>query len=284
MRRTTYLTVALVAIGCNNPAYFDGAERLVIDAAAIDMAQAEGATNAHPLLGTYVQTEYWLDFRPPTAAQLAALRPAGAMPADMTPWVRRDALSVAVEWTLTNDSDGPLRAFVTLDGATEFFDYNPIAMFGAAGGEEEDEVQFPSLLGWYPRDLAAGEVLRGQFREDELVEAMYDLDVLSRFCGGPLAVLNNSSEANPIGTEGVPADAEFAGLVMLRLTLGASGPARLDYSVRLRETSERLYDSRRDVRRWDPMPEPFQLPTVAAVGGGGSGGAMDMCDDSGGAG
>lgn len=284
MRRATSIACLLVAFGCNNPAYYEGAERLVIDAAALEMAQMEGAANAHPLLGAYVQTEYWMDFRPPTEAQLAELRPDGAMPADMTPWVRRDQLTMSVEWTLTNQSDGPLRAFVTLDGATEFFDYNPIAMFGAAGGAEEDEVQFPSLIGWYPRDLGPGEVVRGQFREDELREAMYDLDVLSRFCGGPLAVLNNSSEANPVGTDGVPDGAVIAGLVMLRLTLGANAPARLDYSLRLRQSSDILYDSRRDDRRWDPMPEPFELPTAAAAAGGTSGGAMDMCDDSGGAG
>jgi hypothetical protein len=113
-------------------------------------------------------------------------------------------------------------------------------------------------------------------------EAMYDLDVLSRFCGGPLAVLYHRSEADPIGTEGVPDDAVIAGMVLLRLTLGTDQPSTLEYSVRLREQSDIIYDSARDDRRYEVMPEPYALAGAAAADTGGSGGAMDQCEGTGG--
>ncbi|MFO0636783.1 MAG: hypothetical protein U0168_28465 [Nannocystaceae bacterium] len=270
--------------GCNNPAYYQGAQTLRVSAADVAAAAEEGADNANPTIGAYVQGEYWLDFRNPTDAELAALQPPGTMPAEQTPWVKRDDLTVSVPWTLTNDGDAPLRAWVLLDGATEFYDYNPIAGFGAAGGEDEDEVQFPSLLGFTPRMVEPGATLEGEFREDDLREAMYDLDAITRFCAGPLAVLNHRHEADPIGTAEVPTDAVFAGAVMLRLTLGASGPATLKYSVRLRQSEGIIFDSARDQRRYDVEPELYVLPTTASAMGGGSSGGMDtmaVCDDGG---
>ncbi len=278
----TGLACTLVGTGCNNPAYYPGATRLVVRAADIAAAAEDGAANANPTVGAYVQGEYWLDFRDPTDAELAALRPPGSTPMEQDPWVRRDELTISVPWTLTNDSDQPLRAWVTLDGATEFYDYNPIAGFGAAGGEEEEEVQFPSLLGFTPIMLEPHEVREGEFREDDLREAMYDLDAVTRFCAGPLAVLNHRHEADPIGTDAVPSDAVLAGAVMLRLTLGASAPASLEYAVRLRESEGIIFDSARDARRYETMPELYVLPSAAAAMAGGSTGAdMAVCDDGG---
>jgi hypothetical protein len=280
--RTSGALAFLALCACNNPAYYAGATRIVIDADALAAAQGEEAMNANPTIGAYGQAEYWLDFRSPSAAQLADLQPAGAEPAEQIPWVRREDLTMSVPWTLTNRSDNPMRAWVLLDGATEFYDYNPIAMYGQAGGAEEEEIQFPSLLGFTPIMLEPGEVKRGEFREDDMAEAMYDLDVLSRFCGGPLAVLNHRSEADPIGTEGVPGDAVIAGIVLLRLTLGTDQPAILEYSVRLRESDEIIFDSARDEQRFEPMPQPYAIAGGGMGDTGGSGGAMDMCEGSGG--
>lgn len=284
MRRLPIVALALLVLpACNNPAYYPGATRIVIDEAALAAAGEEEAANANPTIGAYAQAEYWLDFRPPSPAELDDLQPAGAMPAEQTPWVRRDELTISVPWTLTNESDNPMRAWVLLDGATEFYDYNPIADYGQAGGEEAEEIQFPSLLGFTPITVGPGEVVRGEFREDDMEEAMYDLDVLSRFCGGPLAVLYHRSEADPIGTEGVPADAVIAGIVLLRLTLGADQPSTLEYSVRLRESEDIIYDSARDDRRYEPMPQPYVLAGQAAAGDtGGAEAGMDMCEGTGG--
>jgi len=276
------LAAASLLAACNNPAFYPGATRIVIDADALAAAQGEEATSANPTIGAYGQAEYWLDFRPPSTAELAELQPAGATPAEQIPWVRRDELTISVPWTLTNRSDAPMRAWVLLDGATEFYDYNPIAMYGQAGGAEEDEIQFPSLLGFTPIMVGPNEVVRGEFREDDMREAMYDLDVLSRFCGGPLAVLYHRSEADPIGTEGVPDDAVIAGMVLLRLTLGTDQPSTLEYSVRLRESEDIIFDSARDERRYEVMPEPYAIAGGAAGGSGGSDGATDMCEDTGG--
>jgi hypothetical protein len=235
----------------------------------------------NPTIGAYVQGEYWLDFRDPSADELAELQPMGSMPAEQTPWVRAEDLTISVTWKVTNETDAPLTAWVLLDGATEFYDYDPISTFGAAGGEDEDEVQYPSLLGFTPRKVAPGQVLEGEFREDDLREAMYDLDVITRFCGGPLAVLNHRHEADPIGTDAVPSDAVLAAAVMLRLTLGASGPASLEYGVRLRQSEAKIYDSARDERRYETEPEAYMLPSAPVAVDTGTGGEMPMCEDGG---
>lgn len=282
IRSSLLLALALpgcILGGCNNPAYYKGAQRIAVTSDDIAAASAEDSMTGNPTIGAYTQGEYWLDFRPPTDAQLEELQPAGAMPAEQTPWIQRDDLTMSVPWRLTNETDSAIVAWVLLDGATEWYDYDPISTFGAAGGAEEDEIQFPSLLGFTPRTLQPNQVLEGEFREDDLREAMYDLDVITRFCGGPLAVLNHRHEADPIGTDGVPADATIAGAVMLRLTLGASGPATLDYDVRLRQSEAKIFDSARDSRRFEAEPEPYELPSAAAAMGGTSGGDdMAMCE------
>lgn len=266
-------SLSLAAGACNNPAFYQGAQRLVVRAADVEAAAAEDSTTGNPTIGAYKQSEYWLDFREPTDAQLADLQPAGAMPSEQEPWVRRGDVTASIAWTLTNDSDAPLTAWVLLDGATEFFDYDPISTYGAAGGAEEEEIQYPSLAGFTPRQLGPNEVLRGEFREDDIDEAMYDLDAVTRFCAGPLAVLNHRHEADPLGTDVVPTDAVIAAAVMLRITLGASGPASLEYNVRLREPGEKIFDSARDKRRYEVMPQPYALPSAAAAAGATSGGS-----------
>jgi hypothetical protein len=257
---------ACAAAGCNNPAFYNGLERLEIDSAALAAAAEEGSDAAGPPdIGAFVQTEYWIDYGEPTAAELLALQPEGAEPVDMVPWIQRDDLEISVSWTVTNESDQPVRAWVTLDGATEFYDWNPIEMYGLGGGEDADELAFPSLLGYFPRNLEPREVQSGEFREDDLSEAMYDLDVLTRFCGGPFAVLNNRSEADPRGTEAVPPDATIAGPAMLRLTLGGDGPLSLEYAIRFRDRAGVLFDATRDTRRYDVVPEPYVPAGVAVV-------------------
>lgn len=257
------LTTALVA--CNNPAFYEGAQRLRVTSADIAAAGEEASMTGNPTIGAYVQSEYWLDFRAPTDAELDALQPAGEPVAELQPWVGAGEITAAIPWTLTNDSDAPITAWVLLDGATEFYDYDPISTYGAAGGDEEDEIQYPSLVGFTPRQLAPNEVLRGEFREDDIREAIYDLDGITRYCAGPLAVLNHRHEADPIGTDVIPDDAPLASAVMLRVTLGASGPATLEYAVRIREAGDKVFDSARDDARYETMPEPYALPGGGAM-------------------
>ncbi len=251
---------ALVA-GCAPPTgYYEGFAPLELRAADIDPEMA------HPVIGNFVQQEYWLDFRAPAPDELAELRPEGSTPMEQIPWIRRDDLEVSVTYRLENTSDGPIRAFVLLDGATEFFDWDPVGLYGMAGGEDAEETPFPSLLGLTPLELEAGEVLEGEFREDDLREAMLDLDVLTRFCGGPFAVLYNRSEVDPVGMEAVPEDAVIAGMGMVRMTLGATGPARLDYAIRVRDRSERIFDARRDNLRYEFVPEPYVPAALLGAG------------------
>lgn len=211
LRTTASLTPALaMLVACNNPAFYEGAQVLRVTADDIAAASEEDSMTGNPTIGAYVQSEYWLDFRAPTDAELAELQPAGTPIAEQRPWVGAGEVTAAIPWTLTNDSDAPITAWVLLDGATEFYDYDPISTYGAAGGEDEEEIQYPSLAGFTPRQLAPGEVMRGEFREDDLREAIYDLDGITRYCAGPLAVLNHRHEADPIGTDVIPDDAPLA--------------------------------------------------------------------------
>ena len=202
-----------------------------------------------------------------TDADFASLGDVDGEPSVQNPWIKADDIDIAVEWTLTNDTDQPLTAWVMLDGASEFYDWNPVEMYGMAGGEDGDEIAFPSLLGFTPLRLEPNEVMRGEFREDDIREAMYDLDVLTRFCGGPLALLYNRSEVDPVGTEYVPDDAVIAGFYMMRLTLGTNGPAHLEYGLRIRDRAEVLYDAndpdydtRYEAEPEDYIPAGFAAP------------------------
>jgi len=244
------LLAGLGLSGCTDIAYYDGFETLRID--------SDTAATEHPLFTYWVQTEYHLDYAPPVSdADVASMGDPDAEPAARNPWLEAGDLDIEVAWSLTNDSDDDLTAWVMLDGASEFYDWNPIPLYGMSGDDEE--IPFPTLLGFTPLELDPGQTLRGVFREDDLREAMYDLDVLTRFCGGPFAVLYNRHEVDPVGTDYVPQDARIAGLYMMRLTLGTNGPAHLDYGLRLRDRDDVLFDADAPDydQRFEAEPEEF---------------------------
>ncbi len=251
--------LALTVPGCTDIAYYPGYESLVVD--------SDTPATEHPLFTYWVQTEYDLDYAPPvTDAEIESLGEADAEPSERDPWIEAGDVDMEIAWSLTNDSDDDIRAWVMLDGASEFYDWNPISMFGATGDDEE--IPFPTLLGFTPLDLAAGETLRGEFREDDLREAAYDLDVMTRFCGGPLAVLYNRHEVDPTGTEYVPDDATIAGLYRIRLTLGTDGPAHLEYGIRVRDRAQVLFDANSPDydARFEAEPEIYVPAALAPTG------------------
>jgi hypothetical protein len=247
--------IVVTASSCSQPAYFDGFETLRIDNDLI--AEQASLEFPHPLFPYWVQTEYFLDYGAPTDAELEALQLAGADPDAVKPWIDSDDLEISVQWKVVNTGDSTLRAFVLLDGATEFFDWDPVPMFGMAGGADAEELPFPSLAGNTPLEIKPGESLSGEFREDDLREAMVDLDVMTRYCGSPFSLLYNRGEVEPLGMEYVKEDAVFAGPYMLRLTLGGNGPATLDYALRVRDRDEVLFDGKEDDDRFDPEPDPW---------------------------
>ncbi|GEM_PF-2674778 len=248
----------LVALpGCDHQTYFAGPQQLEIE------AQAEAGT--HPLFPVFVQLQHPLDFGAPSASELDRLQSGGDEPAAQDPWIRAQDLDITVQWRLENHSDAQITAWVMLDGATEFFDWNPIQIYGQGGGEEADEIPLPSLLGFYPRTIAAHEVVYGEFRDDDLREATFDLDVLTRFCGGPFALLHNRHEADSTGTEKVPENAQLAGMTSLRITLAATGAATLDYSIRVRDHNNVLFDGNQDNRHYETSPTVYVPAGIAAA-------------------
>ena len=98
-------------------------------------------------------------------------------PAVVVPYVRYGDLEVSVEWVIKNltDTDGSAR--IHLNGANQFFAYDPRLVILSG---EDDAPPSPPLLGDVPLAIPAHGELRGLFREDELREAAFDLDQITR--------------------------------------------------------------------------------------------------------
>ena len=104
----TFMAAAAVAAfsGCSgSPAYYDGFEKLEITSDDLD------EDTAHPVVGNFVQTEYWLDYQDPTVEQLAALQAGGTDPVDLIPWIRRGDLEVSEGFVSRADVDSQLLEF-----------------------------------------------------------------------------------------------------------------------------------------------------------------------------
>jgi len=152
----------------------------------------------------------------------------------MIPFVTRDDLELSVEWTVKNLSDAPGVARVQMNGANEWFGYNPTAFVV----DVEDEEQPPPLTGDVPIDIPAGEARSGVYREDTLAEASLDLELITRGGFTPFAALLDVQEDMDEMTDAagmtVPGEA-FASLVRVDMILIADRHMVLEYSVRVRD-------------------------------------------------
>jgi hypothetical protein len=152
----------------------------------------------------------------------------------MVPFVKRDDLEISVEWTVKNLSDADGVARVQMNGANEWFSYNPIAFVV----DVEDEDPPPPLSGDVPMEIAAGDERSGVYREDQLAEASLDLELITRGGLTPFAAVLDIQEDMDEMTDAagmtVPSDA-FAGLVRVDMILIADRHMVLEYSVRVRD-------------------------------------------------
>jgi hypothetical protein len=173
-----------------------------------------------------------------TNNMIAMQKATGAKLAPETaPYLLRDDIAIEVDWTLKNLDTKPGTAKVTLNGSNEFVTYDPsLVMVGP------DEDPPPSLLGGTPFDVPAGGTVNGVFREDQLDEAMVDLDIIRRT---PIMVaMGEPPSTNPNGNayrailerpSPLPDDGLVAGMYEVRLTLSADRHMVLDFLVRVRE-------------------------------------------------
>ncbi|MDX2087702.1 MAG: hypothetical protein SFX73_07625 [Kofleriaceae bacterium] len=99
-------------------------------------------------------------------------------PAVMVPYVRVGDLEISVEWTIRNLTDMPGKATIQLNGANQFFAYDPSLI--VLGEADNEEITAPGLAGDVPLDIGPNGELSGVFKEDELREASVDLDMVTR--------------------------------------------------------------------------------------------------------
>lgn len=147
-------------------------------------------------------------------------------------------------------------ARILVNGATEYFAYQPLAFID----DPEDEEPPPSLLGDIPIEVPGLATVTGVFREDQVAEASLDLDIITRGGGNPFAALLTYNQgvtefSDPAGGAPIPA-AAFASMVRFDLAFTADRHMVLEYAVRVRDRRrpERLHSDCLDLGRM-PAPE-----------------------------
>lgn len=241
---------ALLGAGCaNDPVYLQAP--MTLEAGVADPANMGMLTQAKASLQLPVKTETMADAmaRAALATRLAPIE---------VPYVRVGDLEVDVEWTIKNLDMEDAQALIELDGANEYFAYDPTLIVLDAGDEEAPPT--PGLAGNIPINVPGGGQVSGLFTEDQLREASIDLDQITRGNVDPfrasltisknaqtfqpltVPVLNEAGELTqePTGPA-VPREA-FAQMIRIDLVFKPSTHMTLDFNVRVRDVRGILHD------------------------------------------
>lgn len=247
--RTMFLAFTGLALGAglglgagcaNDPVYIPGPGSLE--------AGGDGVPEARAELPLPIKTESADDARARErlAAELAPVE---------VPYVRVGDLEIMVEWTLRSQSDEEAEAIIQINGANEYYAYDPTMIL--LYPEEDDSPPTPGLAGDIPIHVPPGATLSGLFTEDELREAAIDLDQVTRGNINPfraaLTISKNAPSFQPL-TAPMPMPPEgenaydgqmpegpeipraaFAGLTRVDIVLKATRPLILEYNVRVRD-------------------------------------------------
>jgi hypothetical protein len=233
MRSSRLCFLLVTAAGCNDPTYLS--ERRPLETLPSAMGYADDSDL------------YVLPVRRPSVDERSAL--AGEqrslkLPLPV-PWVGTRDFSIEIQYSVKNLENHPVQAFFKLDGGNEFGDYVP-ADYIDPKANPEDQTPPPSLQGGSPIALGPNEIVPGVFREDQLDEAARDLEAIIRYpdpndvLAAPFIVLEHLSSASSLGLEFVPPGDVTPALVRCRFTLSAAGHVVVDYSVRVRDRSDKL--------------------------------------------
>jgi len=223
----------------NDPLYIPGPMRLE---AGFDDGTGGGAV-ATAQLPLPIELETELD------AAARAARTAALM-VDV-PYVKVGDIEISVEWRIRNLTNEDGEAQIQLNGANEYFSYEPAVL---AVGLDEDEPQPPGLDGDIPLHVPAMGTISGVFREDQLREASIDLDQITRGNVNPfratLTTSKNLTEFAELTPQTYDADGEplpqdptgvvypreaFAQIVRIDLVFTPTRHMALDYTVRVRD-------------------------------------------------
>ena len=193
----------------------------------------------------------------------------------MVPYVKVGDVSVEVEWTIKNLDMVPGQAQVELDGANEFFAYDPSMIVLDPNAEEAPPT--PGLSGDIPLDVPAGGEVTGVFREDQMLEASIDLDQITRGNANPFAATltidKNDTMFQPLEPEQYDKDgnplprvpmgtpiprAAFAQMIRVDLVFKPTTHMVLDYDVRVRDIRGIVDDK----GLTSPMSELYDFGTI----------------------
>jgi len=239
MRQLVPLVISVV-VGCaNDPLYIPAP--MTMEAGVADMTGM--LTTAKASLQLPIKTETAAD-----AMKRAAL--AATLAPVLVPYVRVDDLQVDLEWTIKNLDAKAGQAKIQLNGANEFFSYDPSILNLAPDDPEAPKT--PGLSGDIPIDVPASGEVSGLFTEDELREASIDLDQITRGNVNPYrAILTISKNAKsfqpmtppmpavkdyvptPVGPP-IPRDA-FALMTRIDLVFKPNTHMTLEFNVRVRD-------------------------------------------------
>lgn len=174
------------------------------------------------------------------------------------PYVKIGDIEVSIEWKVTNLTAMPGDFSIQLNGANEYFEYDPGIL---AVGLDPEEPQPPGLEGDVPIHVEANGSVTGVFREDQLKEASIDLDEITRGNFNPfratLTISKNlktyaqlttqmfdmNGEPLPQTTTGVvyPREA-WPMMIKYNLVFKPDRMMRFEYTVRIRDTRGILHD------------------------------------------
>jgi hypothetical protein len=175
----------------------------------------------------------------------------------MVPYVKVGDIEVDVEWTIKNLDTKPGQAKIELNGANEFFSYDPSIIMLDPGNDEAPPT--PGLDGDVPIDVPASGQVSGLFTEDQLREASIDLDQVTRGNVSPfratLTVSKNAASFQPMTPPmpmvmnyvqtpvGPPVPREaFAEMTRIDLVFKPTTHMTLDYNVRVRDLRGIMHD------------------------------------------
>jgi len=251
MRALSSVSIALTGlaglVGCaNDPVYIPAPDTM--EAGVVDMTGARNEAKASLTLPIKLESG---DDRRARDALAATLDPV------LVPYVKVGDIEVEIEWTITNLDDNDGQAKIELNGANEYFSYDPSIL--VLDPNDDEAPPTPGLAGDVPIDVAAGRRVSGLFTEDQLREASIDLDQITRGNINPfratLTISKNAAsfqpvtapmpdvadyEQTPVGPE-VPREA-FAEMTRIDLVFKADRHMVLAYDVRVRDLRGILHE------------------------------------------
>jgi hypothetical protein len=260
--------------GCaNDPVYIPAP--MTMEAGVADMTGALSEAKASLQLPIKTETAADKKTRDALAVKLAPV---------LVPYVKVGDIEIDVEWTIKNLDMKPGQAKVELNGANEFFSYDPSIIMLDPGNDEAPPT--PGLSGDIPIDVPAGGEVSGLFTEDELREASIDLDQISRGNMNPframLTISKNAKEFQPMtplmpamdGEEppmqtpvGPPIPREaFAELTRIDLVFKPSTHMTLAFNVRVRDLRGIMHDLLLTAVTEKPSELQTFMPAVFNVG------------------